>query len=117
MDFNIGNDIERVERIDFLVKKRFSLLKRIFYETEIEYAFNQRSPSESLTGIWCAKEAVLKAICEKITIRDIEIKRKENGVPIVIVHNLLANNIQSVKVSISHTKDYAIASAIVIYNQ
>lgn len=109
----IGIDIESVSRFEnlFLNKKR--LLERMFNTYEWDYALTKANPSQTLTGIWCAKEAVLKALYadEPLFIKDITIKHKNTGEPYVLVNSKIVKS-TSIRISISHTKDYAAAVAI-----
>jgi len=111
----IGNDIEQVSRFKEIIANKPQLLSKIFHKSELDYAMNKKNPDQSLAGIWCAKEAVLKAFGEiaDLTPRCIEVTRKQSGMPIC---KLINENIKifdfNISVSISHTKEYASASAI-----
>ena len=106
----IGIDIEEVDRIEKAHKKwgnRF--LNRLFSKAEIDYCFRKSNPYQSLTGRFCAKEAVFKAIDETVNFRDIETLNNKNGKPYVCINGKKRENI---KISISHTKRYATAVVI-----
>lgn len=110
-----GIDIEEVDRIGHLLKVKPLLLKKLFTAYEWEYAHG-KLPSQTLTGIWCAKEAVVKAFSSIITldIRDIMINHNLQGAPFLyeIKHFLFREQYQVI-ISISHTKKYAVANCIV----
>ncbi|KAF0697564.1 hypothetical protein As57867_011707, partial [Aphanomyces stellatus] len=88
------------------------------------------SPASSFAGRWAAKEAVIKAICNanpaaKITqgadapLIDIEVGKATSGAPTVTLtgHALAAfqvSNLSSIKLSISHSGDYAVAQALAL---
>lgn len=75
---------------------------------------------ESIAGLWSAKEALSKAlgygIGSKIGFRDMEIFKDNLSAP----HMRLLNNkdvlfkISDISISISHDRDFAIASAIIV---
>lgn len=108
----IGIDIESVSRFDNLYSKKISLLQKMFKKYEWEYAITKANPSQTLAGIWCAKEAVVKALnpIKHVFIKDITIKHRETGAPYVEL-NSDEINATSIHISISHAKDYATAVA------
>lgn len=116
MIIGIGTDIIEINRIEKLINEsRF--LERFFTESEREY-IKQRKP-ESAAGYFCAKEAVSKALgCgfSGIKFTDIEIV-KINSVPHVLLHGnalKIANSrgIKNIFVSISHCRNYAVATVV-----
>ena len=109
----IGVDIENISRIQNLYIKKSRLLEKMFNQTEWEYAKTKANPSQTLTGIWCAKEAVVKAIfsIDPIFIKEITILYKESGEPFAEVNSKIVNS-TNINISISHSKDYATAVAI-----
>jgi len=108
-----GIDIIEVKRVKDAIKKwKDGFLKRVFTEEELAYAKNRRFPYEHLAARFAAKEAVIKAFSDqKIDFKDIKIINNENGKPICELKTK-RNGIQ-ITISISHTKDYAVASAII----
>src|SRR5690554_7554497 len=111
----VGIDIESIARFQNLFAKKKGLLKRMFNESEWDYTLTKPNPSQTLTGIWCAKEAVLKAVypSSQLFIKDITIKHRDTGVPYVIIDGQEVAS-ERIKVSISHAKDYATAVAILL---
>lgn len=111
----IGIDIENISRIKNLYINKRRLLENMFNKSEWEYAVTKANPSQTLTGIWCAKEAVLKAVypSSQLFIKDITIKHRDTGVPYVIIDGQEVAS-ERIKVSISHAKDYATAVAILL---
>jgi holo-[acyl-carrier protein] synthase len=114
---HIGVDIVEIDRIEKLIQRwGKTFLNRIFTRSELELYSNV----PSLAVRFAAKEAVLKALgaCDKgISWHDIEILTEVNGKPLV---NLLgkaksqaeATAIQNFFVSLSHSKEYAVAFVI-----
>ncbi|MBF0491738.1 MAG: holo-ACP synthase [Deltaproteobacteria bacterium] len=125
--FGIGVDVEILEGWkDRLQNQDF--LKANFSPQEIEYCQTTHHPQQSLLGRWCAKEAVLKAMSsfkphEAIVrgfgqdLSEVEIIPSAVKTPLCILHGKLEQRriergIQQIKISISHSEQYAIAVAI-----
>ena len=116
-DIFLGNDLVEVSRILSSINKigqRF--LDRIYTESEQDYCQSKGIPQIHYAGRFAAKEAVMKALKSSgfqkaISFKSIEIRSGNNGEPIVALH--FPCNGQC-RVSISHTSDHAIASAIFI---
>ncbi|MFH1654987.1 MAG: holo-ACP synthase [Candidatus Omnitrophota bacterium] len=108
-----GVDIIEVERVRKAIKKwGDSFLRRVFTDEELSYAKNRRFPYEHLAARFAAKEAVLKAFSnQKMDFKDIKILNNGDGKPICELKDK-RDNIQ-ILLSISHTKDYAVANAII----
>ena len=116
MNFFIGIDLVEIKRINSIIDKSGdTFLDRIYTETEQEYCNSNSDPSIHYAGRFAAKEAAKKALMssgikESISLKSIEIDRKKNGEPII---NTIFKYGWILKVSISHTDDYA--TAFVIY--
>ena len=120
MNLKIGNDIIETKRIKKLYEKfpqRF--IKRVFTDKEIAYCESKgENKFLSYAGRFAAKEAIFKAISDKlenkflISWKDIEILNKPDGKPYVVLNHI--KKIKDIDISISHVKEYAIATAIVM---
>lgn len=112
----IGIDIESIKRIENLINKKPNIVKGFFSDYEWEYAKTKVKRSQTLTGVWCAKEAVVKAfynICP-ILVQDVELKHHSSGLPYVFsISNKKLLSKYQINISISHAKDYATAVAII----
>ncbi|MCH7412051.1 4'-phosphopantetheinyl transferase superfamily protein [Belliella sp. R4-6] len=111
----IGTDIEHVSRIQRLLDHKPRIIQKIFFDSECKYSDLRMITSESLTGIWCAKEAVLKAFAPVLTLelKQIEITKNPKGFPEAIIHHPIASSLSfHLSISISHTKDIATATAL-----
>ncbi len=94
-------------------------LKKIFFENEYDYAIHKVNPEQTFAGIWCAKEAVIKAFhnFQVLNIRNIQIICHKNCAPTVSIKNFsIKPDNYNLSVSISHTKDFATAVAILQIN-
>jgi len=120
----VGNGIDLVEcrRIRKLADrygKRF--LDRVFTAAEQQYCLNRRRRSEHLAGRFAAKEAILKLLgigwAGNVAWTDMEITNNQQGGPCVKLTGYTAKlaaekHIDRILVSITHTAEHAVASAI-----
>jgi holo-[acyl-carrier protein] synthase len=122
MILGVGIDIIEVTRIQ-ASHKRFGgrFLNRVLHPAEIAYCLTHKNPTPFIAARFAAKEAISKAfgtgIGATLGWRDMEIRRKESGEPFVILHGkgeklFAACGAKQLLVSLSHTKDYAAATAI-----
>ena len=122
MILGVGIDIIEVARIQTSHEKfgeRF--LNRILLPAEIAYCLTHKTPAPFLAARFAAKEAISKAfgtgIGAKLGWRDMEIARRHSGEPFVILHGagqklFDERGASSVLISLSHTVNYAAATAI-----
>ena len=130
MKVTTGIDIIEVERIKkAILETGDNFLNKIYTEKEIKYCNkSQVVKYQHFAARFAAKEAVFKAISEYINGRedaiwkDIEIINNDSGKPEVNVDKLKENinktgnnfRLINIDVSLSHIKDYAVASAVVL---
>jgi len=118
----IGTDIVEIERIRSMIERHGDhFLQRCFTPVEIEYAQRHRDSAVRFAGRWAAKEAVVKVLgtgfVEGITFHDVEIIALHTGQPIVTLSGEAGQiaktlGITEVKLTISHAREYATATAI-----
>lgn len=110
-----GVDIIEIERIR-AASARASFLRGVFTERELRYWETHGKSVETLAGLWCAKEATVKALGCGFRFRPtaVEILHTPEGAPAVVLHGKAAERFAeiTVEVSISHCKAYAVAVAI-----
>jgi holo-[acyl-carrier protein] synthase len=114
----VGNDLVEVDRIQALIERwadRFLL--RIFTRDEITYCKQRARPALHFAGRFAAKEAVKKALYSSgriapILFRQIQVHRDQYGAPVVQLDGLEWN----LRVSISHTTHYAVATAVLFHS-
>ncbi|RPA66602.1 4'-phosphopantetheinyl transferase superfamily protein [Cyclobacteriaceae bacterium YHN15] len=112
----IGTDIESIERFQRLWTKKPHLLEKLFFSSELEKAKSSNHSAKHLTGLWCAKEAVLKAFAPvlELEVTLIEITKNPKGYPEAIIHHSEISSINyHLSISISHTGEMATATALV----
>ncbi|MGW8272781.1 MAG: holo-ACP synthase [Thermodesulfovibrionales bacterium] len=120
MIYGLGIDIVKVSRIESAVGRwGDAFLRRIFTERELIYCFSQRVPFPSLAVRFAAKEAFVKAsgAAEHCPLRDIEILNAESGMPFMNLYGRAKEfarekEIHTVHVSLSHEREYGVASVI-----
>lgn len=117
-----GVDLERVDRIRAAIERhgrRF--LERVFTPGEIAYVDRRKRRSESYAARFAAKEAAMKALGtgwdSGVRWVDVEIVREDKGRPALRFHGRAAEiaaelGCRSASVSLSHTRDHAIAQVI-----
>ena len=117
-----GIDIAEVPRIEASIARfgdRF--LRRIFTEAEIRYCESKANRVERYAARFAAKEAAMKAIGtgwnHGVAWRDVEVCRQPGGRPTIAFHGKAAEfaarlGAVHVALSLSHTKEYAIAQVI-----
>ena len=119
-----GIDLVDCPRIDEMIERHGShFLNRVFTEAEQSYATNAKNQIEKLAGRFAAKEAVLKMLGTgwrgKIAWTDIEVLGNSLGQPIVTLSGEVKRiadrmDIKEVSLSISHTANFVMASAVAI---
>jgi len=114
-----GVDLVEVPRFRKSVKRWGKpMLARLFTASELAYCRAYRDPHEHLAVRFAAKEAVVKALGAPkglaLEWKDLEIVRSPSGQPGVKFKGSM-NRWKKLKVylSLSHTKQYAVASALV----
>lgn len=124
MILGTGVDIVEVFRMrDAINKWGESFLTKIFTQKEINYSNSRRFSFQHFAARFAVKEAVVKAFGEprKNPIRwtDIEVLNDGEGKPIIEFHSdalrlKKKKKVSDVIVSMSHSKNYAIANAILL---
>lgn len=122
MIIGIGVDLVEVARIREMIKRhgrRF--ITRVFTEGEIAYSRSMRRSEEHYAARFAAKEATLKALGigmrKGIAWKDIEVVVGDLGQPTIRLTGGAADRadelgVNEVFVSLTHTKDYAIAQVV-----
>ena len=120
----IGHGIDIVEcaRLQEAIDRhgrRF--LQRVFTQAELDYSMDHKRSIEMLAGRFAVKEAVMKVLgtgwSRGIAWTDIEVRKQPSGKPLLDLKGTTRQiadelGIADVLISISHTPNYAVASAI-----
>ncbi len=114
-------DFPRIEKMVAQHGERF--LNRVFTSVEQSYAQSNKNKVEKLAGRFAAKEAVLKLMGTgwrgKIAWTDIEVVNNDAGQPEVSLDGEVKKiaeklGIKHISVSITHTANFAICSAVAL---
>jgi holo-[acyl-carrier protein] synthase len=114
----VGVDIIEIDRIQKAASNsRGSFLKRVYTNTELE---NSNNNSSSLAALFAAKEAVMKALgtgTKGIGWKEIEVLSNNDGAPFIQLSGKAADKAREIgisqfAISISHSKEYAIAMVV-----
>ncbi|PIQ09342.1 MAG: holo-[acyl-carrier-protein] synthase [Ignavibacteriales bacterium CG18_big_fil_WC_8_21_14_2_50_31_20] len=123
MVFGIGTDLIEIDRIERSIKKFGDhFINKIFTEVEKEYSNSKGSPFQHFAARFAAKEAIAKALAtpnnKGFNWHDIEVFNEPNGFPSARlfgeVKKILGED-KELKISISHSDNYATCVAIVYY--
>ncbi len=113
---HIGIDIIEIARIKGVIARRGdNFLKRVYTAPELEL---YRKKLASLAARFAGKEAVIKALQTKsVGPREIEILSDTSGRPLVRLYGRAKSHadalgLAGLAISLSHSRDYAIACAI-----
>lgn len=123
MNIKCGTDIIEISRIrDSIEDTGEKFINRVYTKCEIDYCEGKKAQKyQHYAARFAAKEAIFKAISEKledkysICWKDIEVVNDKQGRPKVNIFGEVSKNIESIDISLSHCKEYAIANAVVIY--
>lgn len=120
MILGIGTDIVEVTRIAKSIEKN-AFKEKVFSKTEITYCESKKNKAESYAARFAAKEAFFKALGTGwrggMAFNEVEIKNDKLGKPTLNVAGKTAKiiekiNIKTIHVSLSHTKETAIAMVV-----
>lgn len=119
-----GTDIIEIYRIqDCIENLGDSFKNKIYTEKEIQYCESRKKAKyQHYAGRFAGKEAIFKAVSElltekfEISWKDAEILDDENGKPkITFKSKRIEQKIESIDISISHCKEFAVANVVIIY--
>ncbi|OLL25716.1 Fatty acid synthase subunit alpha [Neolecta irregularis DAH-3] len=111
---NVGIDVESISTFNI---DNETFIKRNFTDIEQHYCKSAASPQSSFCGTWTVfKSLGVKSQGGGASLKDIEIIRDSNGVPVVRLHRGVAQKataagITNVEVSISHDEFQSVAVA------
>ena len=119
-----GIDLVDCPRIEQMIERHGErFIRRVFTDAEQAYAEKNKNEVEKLAGRFAAKEAILKLLGTgwrgKIAWTDIEIINNAAGQPEVTLGGEVRKiadklGIKHISVSITHTANFAIASAVAL---
>ncbi len=116
----VGTDIVEIARIRNAARRHSGFWEKVLSPQERKLCLEKKDPIPSLAGRFAAKEAVLKCLgtgLRGISWQDMEILPDDRGCPQVYFTEkmkkiLRTHGLQTIKVSVSHSRDYATAVAV-----
>jgi holo-[acyl-carrier protein] synthase len=119
-----GIDIVEIDRMEGAIKKWGThFLSKVFTAKEIAYSNAKPFSPQHFAARFAAKEAVIKAFGEprKFPVKwtDLEVMNDKEGKPVIRFHNNAVTvkkkkKVDDVLISMSHSKNYAVAHAILL---
>ena len=116
-----GTDIIEISRIKSAIEDETgnAFLKRIFTQNEIKYCERKKAQKyQHYAARFAGKEAIFKAISKllnnkyEIDWNQMEILNDKDGRPYVNILHPICSKIESIDISLSHCKEYAIANVV-----
>lgn len=123
MKITCGTDIIEIDRVKKAIEdNEDEFLNRVFTQTEIEYCEAKKNAKfQHYAARFASKEAVFKAIASAfdnkyaLSWKDAEIENDEAGKPHVRFLKNKPEGMESIDISISHCKEYAVAYTVVMW--
>lgn len=124
MKIQCGTDMIEINRVQKAIEELGEkFLQRIFTPKEIAYCESKRNVKyQHYAARFAAKEAVFKALSEnikdkyKICWTQIEVENDITGRPMVHIEKIKEiEGIQNIDISLSHSKEYAVAMVVVMF--
>ena len=118
----IGVDIIDIPRIKKMVAKGSRFFEKVFSETEIDYCRSKYRQEVHFAARFAAKEAFFKAMGTGwrygMKWQDISVENDRLGKPEIklsgkTLENFKKNQFNLINLSISHTRDYAVAFVVI----
>lgn len=111
----VGTDIVETERIRELFEREPGFAERVFTERELAYCLPRETRFMNLSARFAAKEAVAKALGRSFGWKEVEVVNNSDGKPEIVLHGraLKAAGGATVHVSVSHTRSYSSAVAVI----
>ena len=123
MKIKCGTDIIEIDRIRESIESLGNkFLQKVFTENEIKYCESKKVQKyQHYAARFAAKEAAFKAISEsledkyELTWSDYEVLNDEIGKPCIKILGKEIKELESIDLSISHCKQYAVATVVAVF--
>ena len=120
-----GTDIIEISRIkESIERSGKNFTNMIFTPSEIEYCESRKGAKYThYAGRFAAKEAIFKAVSSllknkfDISWHNAEVINDENGNPKVKFLGMKFDKIKDIDISISHCKEYAVATVVIMVEE
>ena len=122
MKIYCGTDIIEIERMKQSIESMGNkFLEKIYTKKEIEYCESKKTQKyQHYAARFAAKEAAFKAISStlpdksKINWKSFEVENDKEGKPYIHLHDIDNKTFESIDISISHCKNYAVAYVVAV---
>ena len=117
----VGVDIVEISRVKAAMERTPRFGQRVFTPEEHAYCAGRANPYASYAGCFAAREAVLKALGvgfgDGIGYQDVSVGHDDRGKPLAVICGRALEvareqGVTEVYLSISHTRDVAVANAV-----
>ena len=123
MKISCGIDIIEIDRIKSSIEDLGDkFINIVFTDNEIEYCESKKKQKyQHYAGRFAAKEAAFKAISKilddkySVCWKDFEVINDAQGRPKLNILNVNLEDIESIDISISHCKTYAVANVVILF--
>lgn len=116
-----GIDIIEIDRIKKYIDSNSKFIFKVYTEKEIEYCESKKSQKyQHYAARFAAKEATFKAVSELLNNKydlewkNVQILNDDNNKPKIEFIDINLEEIESIDVSISHCKNYAISNVVIL---
>ena len=115
MSSGVGIDLLEIDRLERALERHPRLAERVFTQAERDYARERARPARHLAARFAAKEAVVKALGLRGGFGLAQVEVVAGEPPLVLVARTAAAAAagRHVEVSLTHSRDFAAAVAIV----
>lgn len=122
----IGVDMLEISRMERVMRRRPSFLRRVFTDDERAYCERCARPAEHYAARFAAREAVLKALgcgfAEGVGLHDVSVATDAAGRPRAVLSGCAAKiaaeqGVREIALSISYTRDVAVANAVAVTDE
>lgn len=122
----IGVDMLEISRMERVMRRRPSFLRRVFTDDERAYCERCARPAEHYAARFAAREAVLKALgcgfAEGVGLHDVSVATDAAGRPRAVLSGRAAKiaagqGVREIALSISYTRDVAVANAVAVTDE
>ena len=124
MPVGLGVDIVEIERMERVLARTSSFVSKVFTDEERAYCESKGNAAARFAARFAAKEAVCKALGTGILacgigMKDVSVGRGDDGRPRVVLMRRAAElaqaqGVQEVVLSLSHTREVAVANAVAV---
>jgi len=124
MILGLGTDIVEIFRMREAAQKwGDGFLEKVFTDKEMRYSNSRRFSAQHFAARFAAKEAVIKAFGAPkkfpLKMTEIEVLNDKEGKPVITLHGgalrlKKKKKVDNIMVTMAHSKNYAVASAILL---